>query len=424
MFVTMTTPDTEDYLKQGIAALKSGQREKAQELLITAVEYDEENEQAWLWLSGAVETDEDKRICLENVLTLNPKNQAAKRGLDNLNMQISPQQQTIRRKITPPNLAGAILYPERHTQAWEWHDPTPDRQLVKNLEFAQESSYNDIWEKDDEICAFCAQVLAGDEQKCPRCGQKLITKTYRYEEPSANLHILWIMLVAIGQLYLLQAIYDIVVTQSILIVILPIFMMVVFFILTAGVYFRQYWAYISAIILLITILVANIIGMFIPAELSQAAMVRITSIIDEVVNPAINLIGTALRGFQLIAVVIALVIAVFKAGPDFDRQETRRNAKLKKGLQTPSSYHGAAQRAAKRGEWATAVLHWQRATAKAPANRQFQRQLGIAYARLGFYQRSADVLQSALRITPDPEQQAQINRLLTTVQKHLDTENG
>ncbi|MBE2220728.1 MAG: hypothetical protein IAF02_04265, partial [Anaerolineae bacterium] len=347
-------------------------------------------EQAWLWLSGALTADEDKRVCLENVLALNPENQAAKRGLAKLNKQMP--------------------------------DPTPAQYLVKNPAFAQNSSYNDIWEQDAELCAFCAQELTGDEQKCPRCSQVLVTKTYRYAQPSTNLHILWIMLLAIGQLYLLQAIYDIMVTRNILLTILPIFMMIVFFSLTAGVYFRQYWAYISTIILLITILVANIVGMFMPAELSQVAMVHISPILDNVVNPAINFTGTALRGFQLIAIVIALIVAVFKAAPDFEREETRHHAKLEKGLQSSGSYHGAAQRAAKKGEWATAVLNWQRAAAAAPTNRQYQRQLGIAYARLGFYQRSADVLQSALSITPDPVQQAQLNRLLTTVQKHINTQ--
>ena len=420
----MTTPETETCLKLGIAALKAGQRDKARDLLMEAVEHDEENEQAWLWLSGAVDTDEDKRICLENALTLNSDNQAAKRGLANLGNPATPSRQTIHREITPPNLAGAILYPERHSQEWEWHDPTPDRQVITNPKVVQESSYKDVWERDEEICAFCAQELSGEENSCPRCGKELNAKTYRYPNPDINLHILWIMLISIGQIYLLQAIYDILVTQIVISAILPIFMMLIFLALAAGVYFRQYWAYLSAIILLVLILVINIVGIFIPAELSQAAMVRMSPIIDDVVNPAIDLVGSALRGFQLLAIIVALGVAVLKAGPDFDRVETRRIAKLKKGLHTSGSYHGAAQRAAKRGEWATAVLHWQRAAAKAPANRQFQRQLGIAYARTGFYQRSADVLQSALRITPDPEQQAQLNRLLATVQKHLNTENG
>lgn len=419
----MTPSEAEASLKLGIAAMKTGQRDKARELFMEIVEHDEENEQAWLWLSGAVDTDEDKCICLENVLTINPENQAARKGLEKLGNSATRHRQIVRREITPLNLAGAILYPERQNQEWEWHDPTPDRQLITNPEIVQESSYKDIWERDDEICAFCAQELIGDENRCPRCKQELVTKAYRYPQPDTNLHNLWIMLVAIGQLYLLQAIYNIVVTGSIITAVLPILLLVIFIILAGGVYLRHFWAYITVIILLITIIVITIIGMFIPAELTPLAIVRISPMIDDVVNPLIGLVGSALRGFQLTAIIIALVIAVLKVAPDFDRVETRRIAKLEKGLQTSGSYHGVAQRAAKRGEWATAVLHWQRAAAKEPANRQFQRQLGIAYARLGFYQRSADVLRSALRITPDPEQQAQLNRLLITVQAHINKEN-
>ena len=403
--------------------MKKGERGKAREIFMEIVEHDEENEQAWLWLSGAVDADDDKRVCLENVLTLNPENQAAQKGLLKLGVSTIPSRQTIRREITPPNLAGAILYPERHSQEWEWHDPTPNRQIITNPEIVQESSYKDVWERDDEICAFCAKVLTGEENRCPQCNQALVSLAYRYSQPDTNLHLLWIMLVAIGQLYLLQAIYNIVVTRSGITAVLPIFLLVIFIILAGGVYLRQYWAYFTALILLIILLVINIVGMFIPEELTQAAMVRMLPMIDNVVNPAIEFIGSALRGFQIITIVIGLVVAVFKAGPDFDRVQTRRTAHLEKGLQTAGGYHGAAQRAAKRGEWATAVLHWQRAAAKEPANRQFQRQLGIAYARLGFYQRSADVLQSALRITPDPEQQAQLNRLLITVQTHINKEN-
>ena len=422
-FSIMNTPsESDEKLQLGIAALKAGEKEKARELFMAVIENDENNEQAWLWLSGAVNNHEDKKICLENVLTLNPNNQAAKRGLNKISQSSLPNQQTFRREITPPNLAGAILYPERHTQSWDWHDPTPDRQVLGTPEIVQESSYNDIWEQDDEICAFCAQGLVGNELKCPRCGQKLVTKTYLYPQPDMNLNILWIMLVGISQLYMLQAIYNFLVTRSFLTILFPVFLMIVFLGLTAGVYFRKYWAYLSSIIILITILFITLIGMFIPAELTSNAMVQLTPVIDNVVNPVINLLGTALRGFQTLAIFIALFVAGLRAGPDFERVETRRIAKLEKGQKSASSYHGTAQRAAKRGEWATAVLHWQRAAAKSPANRQFQRQLGIAYARLGFYQRSADVLQSALRLTPDPEQQAQLNRLLTTVQKHLGNE--
>src|SRR5215210_638691 len=70
-----------DLLQQGIAAARAGQREQARALLMQVVEVDERNEQAWLWLAGVVDTPEDIRTCLQNVLDLNPANQQAQQGL-------------------------------------------------------------------------------------------------------------------------------------------------------------------------------------------------------------------------------------------------------------------------------------------------------------------------------------------------------
>jgi Flp pilus assembly protein TadD len=74
-------PDTSDLLQQGIALAKAGQREEARNILMRVVELDEQNESAWLWLSGVVDSDDDKAVALENVLALNPNNDWAKRGL-------------------------------------------------------------------------------------------------------------------------------------------------------------------------------------------------------------------------------------------------------------------------------------------------------------------------------------------------------
>jgi hypothetical protein len=71
----------QDLLRQGIAASKAGRKAEARSLLEQAIAEDEYNATAWLWLSGAVDTDEDRRICLENVLTLDPENTFAKKGL-------------------------------------------------------------------------------------------------------------------------------------------------------------------------------------------------------------------------------------------------------------------------------------------------------------------------------------------------------
>jgi hypothetical protein len=74
-------------LQQGIAAAKAGRKDQARQILIQVTELDERNEQAWLWLSGVVESLEDRRICLENVLAINPGNTAAQAGLRLLDKQ-------------------------------------------------------------------------------------------------------------------------------------------------------------------------------------------------------------------------------------------------------------------------------------------------------------------------------------------------
>jgi hypothetical protein len=74
----------DDLLNQGIAALKAGRRGDARTLLARLLQRDGQNEAAWLWLSGAVDTDEERRRCLERVLEINPHNHLAKRGLEAL----------------------------------------------------------------------------------------------------------------------------------------------------------------------------------------------------------------------------------------------------------------------------------------------------------------------------------------------------
>lgn len=68
-------------LNKAIIAAKAGRKTEARHLLEAVLDADERNEQAWLWLSGAVDSNEERVICLENVLAINPDNQAARKGL-------------------------------------------------------------------------------------------------------------------------------------------------------------------------------------------------------------------------------------------------------------------------------------------------------------------------------------------------------
>ncbi len=77
-------------VREGISAYRAGRKVEARALLLRAVEIDQYNEEAWLWLSAVVESPEEQRTCLENVLTINPGSERAKQGLQMLSQKGSP----------------------------------------------------------------------------------------------------------------------------------------------------------------------------------------------------------------------------------------------------------------------------------------------------------------------------------------------
>jgi hypothetical protein len=96
--------NTAELLRRGIAAAKAGQRQLARDLLSQVIEQDERNEQAWLWLSGAVELLDDRHLCLQNVLVINPGNVHAQAGLRLIEQAINRRSGEV--EGTPPKSAS------------------------------------------------------------------------------------------------------------------------------------------------------------------------------------------------------------------------------------------------------------------------------------------------------------------------------
>ncbi len=67
-------------VERGVQAFKAKRRDLAEQMLRRAVTLDEMNELGWLWLSGVVE-DSEKVVCLDKVLSINPRNKHAQAGL-------------------------------------------------------------------------------------------------------------------------------------------------------------------------------------------------------------------------------------------------------------------------------------------------------------------------------------------------------
>jgi hypothetical protein len=101
--------DIAHMLYDGAVAVREGRHADAQGLLLQVIERDEQNELAWLWLSGAMEDPADQQVALENVLALNPNNVIARQGLAYLQERYGAQ------AIAPPAQASG----------GEWTPPPP-----------------------------------------------------------------------------------------------------------------------------------------------------------------------------------------------------------------------------------------------------------------------------------------------------------
>jgi hypothetical protein len=76
-------------LELAISAIKAGRKEEGRQLLNLLIQQNPNNEMAWLWMSSVVNTDEQRARCLYHVLSIDPKNALAQRGLQVLGIAVS-----------------------------------------------------------------------------------------------------------------------------------------------------------------------------------------------------------------------------------------------------------------------------------------------------------------------------------------------
>ncbi len=71
----------QDLMRQGIEAAREGNKAEARQFFEQVTEQDDQNEKAWMWLASVMETDEERRVCLQQVIRINPLNERAQEGL-------------------------------------------------------------------------------------------------------------------------------------------------------------------------------------------------------------------------------------------------------------------------------------------------------------------------------------------------------
>jgi hypothetical protein len=77
----VSTPELEALIEEAIVHVNSGETEQGRALLERVLEQDPNNDRAWVWMSACVEGAQQRRICLQQALNANPKNQAALDGM-------------------------------------------------------------------------------------------------------------------------------------------------------------------------------------------------------------------------------------------------------------------------------------------------------------------------------------------------------
>lgn len=78
------TADQVDRLIDAIEHLKADRRAEARDVLRALIAEDSNFEDAWVWMSLAVETLDQSAVCLDNALRINPRNQRAAAALMHL----------------------------------------------------------------------------------------------------------------------------------------------------------------------------------------------------------------------------------------------------------------------------------------------------------------------------------------------------
>ena len=85
--MTDATADSRvDRLLDAIELVKEDRRDEARALLRSLIAEDADFEDAWLWLSVAVDSLDQSSVCLDNVLRVNPRNMQAAGALYRIRM--------------------------------------------------------------------------------------------------------------------------------------------------------------------------------------------------------------------------------------------------------------------------------------------------------------------------------------------------
>lgn len=375
--------EARQWLAQGIALAKAGQRESARELLVRVVERHEHNALAWLWLSGVVDTVQDRRVALENVLAIEPDNALAQAGLDWL---------------------------ERHPAA-----PAPEAEAVQDAPLSEPAASGSpatlIQELvvEPERCPYCGQVVTESDEKCPHCVQPLVLYALKHTDFPARTSLLAVA-------WVVQAVAD--GMNSVL-----MFIALAMAGSAAGGLSSRYLATLLSGAALSGQLTANLwpaFYFFIGLDVVAAAWSLVVAVILPARRPAALAAGLFVAAFHITLAVTSFAVGMsslpvgvarmaltlfigfllLEAQGDFAWDSVRQRLELDPASRSSMDYYTRGRYYRRIDQIAKAILHLERAVELAPERFEFRVTLGNAYYAAGQFDRTAEQLRAALQINP------------------------
>jgi len=415
----MDANDPHTWLTDGIAAAQAGKRAEARELLLRVVKIDENNGEAWLWLSRVVTTLEDREVCFENVLTLDPTNEAAQRGLAEVRAQI---------EATPELEPESTLI---HIEV--------ERLLETKVTF----DFSDTELDDPLLCVYCAHKTSEGDQRCPHCKRSLYSTFYEHEKPRW-IWTAWMMSIAeaifvVGGLLILAAILasalevvkfngqtvDVVdvfmvyfgqktavppQAQAAILATLPreqFYLRLGFVILDLVVAFGLltrkrifYVLYIATLAIAAALLFISVTMNSRTFVTSGAAATPLEGILQVALNEMLGVLVKFSIGIFGLFLLIKTALA-FAMNDDFDTVTERLWCAIDKTVHNPNGAFIRAKAYMKRDMWTLAALYLQRALSIQPSTVDYYLGLAECYARLGRYQSGLHLLDQAQQLQPE-----------------------
>ena len=385
---------TQKRLREGIAAVRAGRRERGLALLRQVLEQAADSEEAWWWLSQATDDLAERQQALQQVVALNPQHPEARARLIDVRLQRLPE------------AAPAPRAPE--PDAWSSQLP--------HVPLEAEDGIDNPFQ-----CPYCGVPTGSHDHRCGACRGSLYRRVTRTDnsEPLRRLQ-LWLGIgLALGVLELATPLMAQVSRQGgaapANLAALLAFAGVEPFL---GNFLRMTPATIDwllkALLVRTAVFVVLILGL--RARWRLAYYGTMLGVLADVLF-SLYLLTSGYLGWAGVLLNLAVSfgagLLLFAVSYDFAVNHERVLVRPDSAAHSAADYYRRGHAYRQRGMWALAVAQWRKAVGLAPRQAEYYRDLGLGYAQIGRYDRSLRALHEAQRQSSDP---AEVGRIIALVE--------